>query len=171
MLWRHKGHRDSSSCLFCLIPLAVFSADSLLTAFYRTLQRGGVTTWNSAFTSVAVFPPPLPSYVLQTVFNPTCIWLEPACPSCVAGFDALGELLKPTMPTHTAPPLPPPQMAIHPGGKLLANDLDSSLANLVGSQCRHIMSRTQCKNKTKTRYGWWNFNKSLTDDLSGNYAG
>uniref|UniRef100_A0A3B4UM32 Si:ch211-200p22.4 n=1 Tax=Seriola dumerili TaxID=41447 RepID=A0A3B4UM32_SERDU len=49
------------------------------------------------------------------------------------GFDALGDLLKPTVPTHTAPPPPPPQMAIHPGGKLLANDLDSSLANLVGN--------------------------------------
>uniref|UniRef100_A0A671VUC0 Phosphatidylinositol-binding clathrin assembly protein n=1 Tax=Sparus aurata TaxID=8175 RepID=A0A671VUC0_SPAAU len=49
------------------------------------------------------------------------------------GFDALGDLLKPTIPTHTAPPPPPPQMAIHPGGKLLANDLDSSLANLVGN--------------------------------------
>lgn len=49
-----------------------------------------------------------------------------------AGFDALGDLLKPTVPTHSAPP--PPQMAIHPGGKLLANDLDSSLANLVGSE-------------------------------------
>ncbi|XP_039679210.1 phosphatidylinositol-binding clathrin assembly protein isoform X9 [Perca fluviatilis] len=52
--------------------------------------------------------------------------------SAWGGFDALGDLLKPTMPTHTAP-LPPPQMAIHPGGKLLANDLDSSLANLVGN--------------------------------------
>uniref|UniRef100_A0A7N6BBV5 Phosphatidylinositol-binding clathrin assembly protein n=1 Tax=Anabas testudineus TaxID=64144 RepID=A0A7N6BBV5_ANATE len=52
-----------------------------------------------------------------------------------SGFDALGDLLKPTVPTHTAPP-PHPQMAIHPGGKLLANDLDSSLANLVGSECR-----------------------------------
>ncbi|CAG5929618.1 unnamed protein product, partial [Menidia menidia] len=51
-----------------------------------------------------------------------------------AGFDALGDLLKPTVPTHSAPPLPPPQMAIHHGGKLLANDLDSSLANLVGSE-------------------------------------
>ncbi|KAM9717638.1 phosphatidylinositol-binding clathrin assembly protein isoform 3-T4 [Menidia menidia] len=50
-----------------------------------------------------------------------------------AGFDALGDLLKPTVPTHSAPPLPPPQMAIHHGGKLLANDLDSSLANLVGN--------------------------------------
>ncbi|XP_051257799.1 phosphatidylinositol-binding clathrin assembly protein isoform X1 [Dicentrarchus labrax] len=53
-------------------------------------------------------------------------------PQPAAGFDALGDLLKPTMPTHNAPP-PPPQMAIHPGGKLLANDLDSSLANLVGN--------------------------------------
>ncbi|KAM8881914.1 phosphatidylinositol-binding clathrin assembly protein isoform X2 [Synchiropus splendidus] len=50
-----------------------------------------------------------------------------------AGFDALGDLLKPTVPTLSAPPPPPPQMAIHPGGKLLANDLDSSLANLVGN--------------------------------------
>ncbi|XP_068164969.1 phosphatidylinositol-binding clathrin assembly protein isoform X1 [Antennarius striatus] len=54
-------------------------------------------------------------------------------PQSAAGFDALGDLLKPTIPTHTAPPPPPPQMAIHPGGKLLANDLDSSLANLVGN--------------------------------------
>ncbi|XP_056155920.1 phosphatidylinositol-binding clathrin assembly protein isoform X2 [Lampris incognitus] len=52
-------------------------------------------------------------------------------PQPAAGFDALGDLLKPTIPTHTAPP--PPPMAIHPGGKLLANDLDSSLANLVGN--------------------------------------
>ncbi|XP_070785517.1 phosphatidylinositol-binding clathrin assembly protein [Enoplosus armatus] len=51
-----------------------------------------------------------------------------------AGFDALGDLLKPTIPTHNAPHHPPPpQMVIHPGGKLLANDLDSSLANLVGN--------------------------------------
>ncbi|KAM7377051.1 hypothetical protein PAMA_013707 [Pampus argenteus] len=54
-------------------------------------------------------------------------------PQPAAGFDALGDLLKPTVPTHTAPPPPHPQMAIHPGGKLLANDLDSSLANLVGN--------------------------------------
>ncbi|XP_043952918.1 phosphatidylinositol-binding clathrin assembly protein isoform X2 [Gambusia affinis] len=55
-------------------------------------------------------------------------------PQPAAGFDALGDLLKPTVTAHTAPPPPPPpQMAIHPGGKLLANDLDSSLANLVGN--------------------------------------
>ncbi|XP_037832510.1 phosphatidylinositol-binding clathrin assembly protein isoform X6 [Kryptolebias marmoratus] len=54
--------------------------------------------------------------------------------SAWGGFDALGELLKPTVPAHTAPPpAAAPQMTIHPGGKLLANDLDSSLANLVGN--------------------------------------
>ncbi|MEQ2274517.1 hypothetical protein XENORESO_016571, partial [Xenotaenia resolanae] len=52
--------------------------------------------------------------------------------SAWGGFDALGDLLKPTVTAHTAPPPPPPQMAIHPGGKLLASDLDFSLANLVG---------------------------------------
>ncbi|XP_076144756.1 phosphatidylinositol-binding clathrin assembly protein isoform X4 [Alosa pseudoharengus] len=46
-----------------------------------------------------------------------------------AGFDTLGDLLKPTVPSHNqAPPL-----SLHTGGKLLANDLDSSLANLVGN--------------------------------------
>ncbi|MEQ2289012.1 hypothetical protein AMECASPLE_028848 [Ameca splendens] len=54
-------------------------------------------------------------------------------PQPAAGFDALGDLLKPTVTAHTAPPPPPPQMAIHPGGKLLASDLDFSLANLVGN--------------------------------------
>ncbi|KAI4876623.1 hypothetical protein NFI96_020550 [Prochilodus magdalenae] len=44
-------------------------------------------------------------------------------------FDALGDLLKPTVPTHSQGPVMPP----HSGGKLLANDLDSSLANLVGN--------------------------------------
>uniref|UniRef100_A0A3B3HRZ2 Phosphatidylinositol-binding clathrin assembly protein n=1 Tax=Oryzias latipes TaxID=8090 RepID=A0A3B3HRZ2_ORYLA len=54
-------------------------------------------------------------------------------PHPAAGFDALGDLLKPTAPTHTALHVPAPQMPVHPGGKLLANDLDSSLANLVGN--------------------------------------
>nr|XP_057924939.1 phosphatidylinositol-binding clathrin assembly protein isoform X4 [Doryrhamphus excisus] len=52
--------------------------------------------------------------------------------SAWGGFDTLGDLLKPTVPAHTAPPLPP-QMVFQSGGKLLANDLDSSLANLVGN--------------------------------------
>ncbi|XP_041925709.1 phosphatidylinositol-binding clathrin assembly protein isoform X2 [Alosa sapidissima] len=50
------------------------------------------------------------------------------CPF-LPGFDTLGDLLKPTVPSHNqAPPL-----SLHTGGKLLANDLDSSLANLVGN--------------------------------------
>ncbi|XP_066536497.1 phosphatidylinositol-binding clathrin assembly protein isoform X3 [Hoplias malabaricus] len=46
-----------------------------------------------------------------------------------AGFETLGDLLKPTVPAHSQCPV----MAPHSGGKLLANDLDSSLANLVGN--------------------------------------
>ncbi|XP_026122770.1 phosphatidylinositol-binding clathrin assembly protein isoform X6 [Carassius auratus] len=46
-----------------------------------------------------------------------------------AGYDALGNLMKPTVTVHTQAPV----MASHTGGKLLANDLDSSLANLVGN--------------------------------------
>ncbi|XP_057203492.1 phosphatidylinositol-binding clathrin assembly protein isoform X8 [Triplophysa rosa] len=46
-----------------------------------------------------------------------------------AGYDALGDLLKPTVTVHSHAPVMPP----HTGGKLLASDLDSSLANLVGN--------------------------------------
>uniref|UniRef100_A0A8C1J3E1 Phosphatidylinositol-binding clathrin assembly protein n=1 Tax=Cyprinus carpio TaxID=7962 RepID=A0A8C1J3E1_CYPCA len=46
------------------------------------------------------------------------------------GHDALGDLLKPTVSVHSQAPVMPP----HNGSKLLANDLDSSLANLVGSE-------------------------------------
>ncbi|XP_041738561.1 phosphatidylinositol-binding clathrin assembly protein isoform X9 [Coregonus clupeaformis] len=63
--------------------------------------------------------------------------------SACGGFDALGDLLKPTVPSHNqAPPMalhhpghphPGHPHPGHPGGKLLANDLDSSLANLVGN--------------------------------------
>uniref|UniRef100_A0A673BWQ6 Phosphatidylinositol-binding clathrin assembly protein n=1 Tax=Sphaeramia orbicularis TaxID=375764 RepID=A0A673BWQ6_9TELE len=82
------------------------------------------------------------------------------------GFDALGDLLKPTIPTHTAPP-PPPQMAIHPGGKLLANDLDSSLANLVGKKnssfCRPEMQWSQPGEKKLTGgQNWQNKTMSTT---------
>uniref|UniRef100_A0A8C2DLG4 Phosphatidylinositol-binding clathrin assembly protein n=1 Tax=Cyprinus carpio TaxID=7962 RepID=A0A8C2DLG4_CYPCA len=44
-------------------------------------------------------------------------------------YDALGDLMKPTVTVHTQAPV----MASHTGSKLLANDLDSSLANLVGN--------------------------------------
>ncbi|XP_064182377.1 phosphatidylinositol-binding clathrin assembly protein isoform X2 [Anguilla rostrata] len=46
-----------------------------------------------------------------------------------AGFDALGEVLKPSVPVQSQPP----PMPVHSGSKLLDNDLDSSLANLVGN--------------------------------------
>ncbi|XP_056604379.1 phosphatidylinositol-binding clathrin assembly protein isoform X2 [Triplophysa dalaica] len=46
-----------------------------------------------------------------------------------AGYDALGDLLKPTVTVHSHAPVMPP----HTGGKLLASDLDSSLASLVGN--------------------------------------
>ncbi|XP_053537450.1 phosphatidylinositol-binding clathrin assembly protein isoform X5 [Ictalurus punctatus] len=49
--------------------------------------------------------------------------------SAWGGFESLGDLLKPTLPAHNQAPMMPP----HTGGKLLANDLDSSLANLVGN--------------------------------------
>uniref|UniRef100_A0A665V6A2 Phosphatidylinositol-binding clathrin assembly protein n=1 Tax=Echeneis naucrates TaxID=173247 RepID=A0A665V6A2_ECHNA len=81
---------------------------------------------------------------------------------CPSGFDALGDLLKPTVPTHTAPPPPPPpQMAIHPGGKLLANDLDSSLANLVGSEPDMQWNQTGEKKLTGGQ-NWQNKTMSTT---------
>ncbi|XP_057203501.1 phosphatidylinositol-binding clathrin assembly protein isoform X9 [Triplophysa rosa] len=49
--------------------------------------------------------------------------------SAWGGYDALGDLLKPTVTVHSHAPVMPP----HTGGKLLASDLDSSLANLVGN--------------------------------------
>ncbi|XP_048039816.1 phosphatidylinositol-binding clathrin assembly protein isoform X3 [Chanodichthys erythropterus] len=45
------------------------------------------------------------------------------------GYDALGDLLKPTVTVHSQAPV----MPHHTDSKLLANDLDSSLANLVGN--------------------------------------
>ncbi|XP_061618917.1 phosphatidylinositol-binding clathrin assembly protein isoform X5 [Phyllopteryx taeniolatus] len=58
-----------------------------------------------------------------SISSANCAW---------GGFDNLGDLLKPTVPIHAAHALPP-QMVFQSGGKLLANDLDSSLANLVGN--------------------------------------
>uniref|UniRef100_A0A673JGI0 Phosphatidylinositol-binding clathrin assembly protein n=1 Tax=Sinocyclocheilus rhinocerous TaxID=307959 RepID=A0A673JGI0_9TELE len=70
-----------------------------------------------------------------------------------AGYDALGDLLKPTVTVHTQAPV----MAPHTGSKLLASDLDSSLANLVGSElslhvfaCRSDMQWTQPGEKKLT---------------------
>ncbi|XP_077355797.1 phosphatidylinositol-binding clathrin assembly protein isoform X7 [Festucalex cinctus] len=71
---------------------------------------------------------------LQPAFIPAvqCTPSISSANSAWGGFDTLGDLLKPTIPIHAAHPLPP-QMVFQPGGKLLANDLDSSLANLVGN--------------------------------------
>ncbi|KAK7170761.1 hypothetical protein R3I94_000845 [Phoxinus phoxinus] len=49
--------------------------------------------------------------------------------SAWGGYDALGDLLKPTVPVHSQVPV----MSHHTDSKLLANDLDSSLAHLVGN--------------------------------------
>ncbi|XP_068078688.1 phosphatidylinositol-binding clathrin assembly protein isoform X13 [Danio rerio] len=49
--------------------------------------------------------------------------------SAWGGYDASGDLLKPTVTVHSQTPV----MHHHTGSKLLANDLDSSLANLVGN--------------------------------------
>nr|XP_061817101.1 phosphatidylinositol-binding clathrin assembly protein-like isoform X5 [Nerophis lumbriciformis] len=71
---------------------------------------------------------------LQPAFIPT-VQSAPSIStanSAWGGFNALGTLLKPSVPAHTGPPLPP-QMVFQSGGKLLANDLDSSLASLVGN--------------------------------------
>ncbi|TRY59379.1 hypothetical protein DNTS_004289, partial [Danionella cerebrum] len=46
-----------------------------------------------------------------------------------AGYDAVGDLLKPMVAVHNQAAL----MAPHQGSKLMANDLDSSLAHLVGN--------------------------------------
>uniref|UniRef100_A0A4W6CE46 Phosphatidylinositol-binding clathrin assembly protein n=1 Tax=Lates calcarifer TaxID=8187 RepID=A0A4W6CE46_LATCA len=95
---------------------------------------------------------------LKPVFSVLFTCMSSFSPS---GFDALGDLLKPTVPTHTAPP-PPPQMAIHHGGKLLANDLDSSLANLVGSECRDTCWSQPGEKKLTGGQNWQNKTMSTT---------
>ncbi|XP_039507140.1 phosphatidylinositol-binding clathrin assembly protein isoform X4 [Pimephales promelas] len=49
--------------------------------------------------------------------------------SAWGGYDGLGDLLKPTVTVHSQVPV----MSHHTDSKLLANDLDSSLAHLVGN--------------------------------------
>ncbi|XP_077961443.1 phosphatidylinositol-binding clathrin assembly protein isoform X31 [Gasterosteus aculeatus] len=90
--------------------------------FTSTLSANSVPNLNSDLFDLQ------PAFIPAVQSNPSIS----TATSAWGGFDALGDLLKPTMPAHAAP-LAPPQMAIHHGGKLLANDLDSSLANLVGN--------------------------------------
>ncbi|XP_077445685.1 phosphatidylinositol-binding clathrin assembly protein isoform X2 [Stigmatopora argus] len=84
-----------------------------------------------------------------------------------AGFDTL---LKPTVPIHAAAHALPPQMVFQSGGKLLANDLDSSLANLVGNlQFGGILSKKpemqwnqQGEKKLTGGHNWQNKTMSTT---------
>lgn len=104
-------------------------------AFIPAVHTPNMTNANSAWGGVDSQPLQPPAQTMTVDFD--AVFGNNAAPSnngpqTPAGFDALGDLLKPTIPTHSAPP-PPPPMAIHHGGKLLANDLDSSLANLVGN--------------------------------------
>lgn len=48
--------------------------------------------------------------------------------------------MKPTVTVHSQVPVMPP----HTGSKLLANDLDSSLANLVGSESLSLAALLVC---------------------------
>uniref|UniRef100_A0A7N6BA91 Phosphatidylinositol-binding clathrin assembly protein n=1 Tax=Anabas testudineus TaxID=64144 RepID=A0A7N6BA91_ANATE len=113
--------------------------------FSSTLSANSVPNLNSdLFDLQPAFIPTVQS--TPSISTANSAWggtqpLQQTVPAMTVDFDAVfgskatpsnNDLLKPTVPTHTAPP-PHPQMAIHPGGKLLANDLDSSLANLVGS--------------------------------------
>uniref|UniRef100_A0A6Q2ZF14 Phosphatidylinositol-binding clathrin assembly protein n=1 Tax=Esox lucius TaxID=8010 RepID=A0A6Q2ZF14_ESOLU len=120
-----------SSDLFDLQPTfipTVQSTPSILTAANAWGGRAHTHTPPPTHTHT---PPPThthtPPHTLYMFFHPY-------------GFDALGDLLKPTVPSHNqAPPMTihhqghPHPGHPHQGGKLLANDLDSSLANLVGS--------------------------------------
>ncbi|MGH0177895.1 UNVERIFIED_CONTAM: hypothetical protein FKN15_076009 [Acipenser sinensis] len=61
-----------------------------------------------------------------------------------SGLDPLGDLLKPTVSTQSSSPAMgrQQQQQQQQGGKLLANDLDSSLASLVGSKCVDTAARS-----------------------------
>uniref|UniRef100_A0A8C1JNW0 Phosphatidylinositol-binding clathrin assembly protein n=2 Tax=Cyprinus carpio TaxID=7962 RepID=A0A8C1JNW0_CYPCA len=60
-----------------------------------------------------------------------------------------GDLMKPTVTVHTQAPV----MASHTGSKLLANDLDSSLANLVGSESLFLTALLVCLSDMWTQPG------------------
>uniref|UniRef100_A0A673BS27 Phosphatidylinositol-binding clathrin assembly protein n=1 Tax=Sphaeramia orbicularis TaxID=375764 RepID=A0A673BS27_9TELE len=119
-----SNHRRSDSRNFSFLLMHLLLIFNNLTFFFPRVNNllHSASTFSFCRCSMCLCE-------IFTVIYFQCIYSYECASS--PGFDALGDLLKPTIPTHTAPP-PPPQMAIHPGGKLLANDLDSSLANLVG---------------------------------------
>ncbi|XP_067117477.1 phosphatidylinositol-binding clathrin assembly protein [Osmerus mordax] len=96
-------------------------------AFIPAVQSNpSITSANSAWGGLDSQPVSSMSVDFDAVFGAKAASSD-VKPAGAAGFDVLGDLLKPTLPSHA--PLP----MMLSGGKLLANDLDSSLANLVGN--------------------------------------
>ncbi|KAG5843558.1 hypothetical protein ANANG_G00152180 [Anguilla anguilla] len=101
-------------------------------------SANGTSSGMDLFTSPAPAPstnsmPNLTSdlFDLQPAFVPT-VQSTPTIStvnSAWGGSDPAGDLLKPSVPTQNQALT----MSLHPGGKLLASDLDSSLASLVGN--------------------------------------
>uniref|UniRef100_A0A673BTU4 Phosphatidylinositol-binding clathrin assembly protein n=1 Tax=Sphaeramia orbicularis TaxID=375764 RepID=A0A673BTU4_9TELE len=154
-----SNHRRSDSRNFSFLLMHLLLIFNNLTFFFPRVNNllHSASTFSFCRCSMCLCE-------IFTVIYFQCIYSYECASS--PGFDALGDLLKPTIPTHTAPP-PPPQMAIHPGGKLLANDLDSSLANLVGKKnssfCRPEMQWSQPGEKKLTGgQNWQNKTMSTT---------
>ncbi|KAJ8348782.1 hypothetical protein SKAU_G00273710 [Synaphobranchus kaupii] len=98
-------------------------------AFVPTVQSTPtISTINSAWGGLEIHPAPpgapLPSMGVDfdAVFGSKVANNDVAPPTS-------GDLLKPSVPMQNQAPA----MSLHPGGKLLASDLDSSLASLVGN--------------------------------------
>ncbi|XP_062305920.1 phosphatidylinositol-binding clathrin assembly protein [Osmerus eperlanus] len=96
-------------------------------AFIPAVQSNpSITSANSAWGGLDSQPVSSMSVDFDAVFGAKAASRD-VKPAGAAGFDVLGDLLKPTLPSHAHLPM------MLSGGKLLANDLDSSLANLVGN--------------------------------------
>ncbi|XP_056317256.1 phosphatidylinositol-binding clathrin assembly protein isoform X7 [Danio aesculapii] len=103
-------------------------------AFVPAVQSTPISTASSAWGGVGVESSTLHSMTSMPTMNVDfdAVFGTKASNTDVkpsAGYDASGDLLKPTVTVHSQTPV----MPHHTGGKLLANDLDSSLANLVGN--------------------------------------
>ncbi|KAJ8407160.1 hypothetical protein AAFF_G00288360 [Aldrovandia affinis] len=115
-----------TSDLFDLQPAFVPTVQSTL-----SISTAGNSAWGG------LEPHPVPQAAHMPVMNVdfdavfgTKVANNDAKPAAAA-FDALGDVLKPSASPHSQ--LAPMPMHMHPGSKLLPNDLDSSLANLVGN--------------------------------------
>ncbi|XP_064206532.1 phosphatidylinositol-binding clathrin assembly protein-like isoform X5 [Anguilla rostrata] len=99
-------------------------------------SANGTSSGMDLFTSPAPSTNSMPNltsdlFDLQPAFVPT-VQSTPTIStvnSAWGGSDPAGDLLKPSVPTQNQALT----MSLHPGGKLLASDLDSSLASLVGN--------------------------------------